>query len=177
MPADLQRPETRAIRLVGRSACVLPRSSPSSTSLPVLTLRAVQSEEVALVAVCRRLLINEDELTLLERAEPLIPANFFEPAVSLLRERDAEHPNMAVMVRIGNGGRPAAALLRPGTDDLRAARGQCLAGAVSSLLGRMDPLRILRRARELVPMLFDELPVLLGQVRRLDLRSVSLFRL
>src|SRR5215212_12214733 len=120
MPAPIQRPETQAIRLAGRSVCVLRRSGPSSTLLPVLTLWAVQSEEVALVAVCRRLLINEDKLTLLERAEPLIPANLFEPAVSLLRERDAEHPSMTVMVRVRNGGRPAAALLRPGTADLRA---------------------------------------------------------
>src|SRR5215212_2921442 len=111
MRAALQRPETRATTPLSKSACGLRRSSPSSTSLPVLTLRAVQSEEVTLVAVRRGLLVNEDELTLLEGAEPPIPVNFFEPAISFLRERDAEHPCMAVVVGVGNGGGPAAALL------------------------------------------------------------------
>src|SRR5215213_11375960 len=113
MRAALQRPETRATTPLNKSACGLRRSSPSSTSLPVLTLRAVQPEEVTLVAVRRRLLVNEDELTLLECAEPIIPANLFEPAVSLLRKRDTKDPRMPVMLAAGNGRRPPAALLCP----------------------------------------------------------------
>src|SRR5215207_5822108 len=92
-------------------------------SLSVLTFRAVEPEEVTLVAVRCRLLIDKDKLTLLERAEPVIPANLFESAIALLRERDTKHAWTPVVLCSRNGRWPAATLISPGTDDLRAACG------------------------------------------------------
>src|SRR4051794_935169 len=100
----------------------------------VLAVRALESEEVALVPVAALLLVDEVQASLVEGPEPLVPADVPQ-VVGAATEVEPEHPEMVAVLGALHGGRCAAALLGPLLDDLVVRGRQAAIGALRLLLG------------------------------------------
>src|SRR4051812_26476998 len=98
--------------IVGRWSAHRPACAASGVG-PVGVL---QPEEVAVAAVGAVLLVDEVELALVERPEPLVPVDLLEVGAAVAGEVEAQDTDVAVVAAAGHGGGRGVPRLGPLAD-------------------------------------------------------------
>src|SRR5215203_5102845 len=124
----------------------------------VLPRRVVEPEEVRVRAVSPPFLVEEHEITGLEHAQPLVPADRLESGgssvASLAVKIEAQRPRLTVLAA-GRGHGDRLATHRPVADHVGRACRERLAVAIRLVARGGGPLRPQRRLRELAAMAVD----------------------
>lgn len=115
-------------------------------SFGVLSVRALQPEEVALLAVLLLLLVDEVQPPVVEGLEPFLPADVPE-LVAVATEVEPQHAQVVAVLGAIDGGRHGATLLGPPTDDVVVGGGEAAPRTLGLVVGGGDLLGVLQGVR------------------------------